>query len=153
MNDRDRPLADKAERAMRDVGAWAEKKGLAPDLILCSPSARTRQTLALLLPHLGGRPQVKFEDGLYLAEPEALLERLRRVTAKTASVLLVGHNPGLHELALGLARGAAGVAGKRLGQAMPTGALAAFELEGPWSALDEGAARLAHFVTPKELRD
>ena len=151
--DRDRPLAEKGEKAMRDIGAWAEKAGLAPDLVLCSPAARTRQTLALLLPQLGGRPQVKFEDGLYLAEAGALLERLRRVPAKCESVLVIGHNPGLHVLALVLRQSAAGRDAKRLAQGMPTAGLAAFELDGPWATLDQGAARLTHFVTPKGLRD
>src|SRR5579863_8717406 len=108
LEDRDRPLADKGERAMADLGAWAAQTGLAPELILCSPAARTRQTLALLLPHLGGRPQVKIEDGLYLAGAEALLTRLRRVPARTASVLVLGHNPGLQVLALALAGSPAG---------------------------------------------
>jgi phosphohistidine phosphatase len=151
--DRDRPLAEKGERAMREVGAWAEEAGLAPELILCSPAVRTRQTLVLLLPHIGGRPEVKLEDGLYLADAEALAARLRRVAAKCASVLLLGHNPGLHELAALLMRGAAGPLGKRLRDAMPTASLAAFELDGPWAKLDQGAARLTHFVTPKELRE
>jgi phosphohistidine phosphatase len=151
--DRDRPLADQGERAMGDIGAWAAKAGLAPDLILCSPAVRTRQTLALLLTHLSGRPQLKFEDALYLADAPALLERLRRVPARSASVLVVGHNPGLHVLAVGLLRGAAGSHAKRLGQGLPTGALAAFEFDRSWANLDQGAAHLTDFVTPKELRD
>ena len=151
--DRDRPLAPKGERAMGEVGAWAAERGLAPDLVLCSPAARTRQTLALLLPHLSGRPEVKLEDALYLASASALLERLRKIGLRTATVLLIGHNPGLHELALRLLRSAAGALGKRLKDGLPTGAIAAFELDGPWSALDDGAARLIHYVTPKELRD
>lgn len=149
--DRDRVLADKGERAMRDIGTWATKTGLAPDLVLCSPAARTRQTLALLLPELGGRPQLKFEDALYLADAPALLERLRRVPARSASVLVVGHNPGLHVLAIGLLHGAGGAPAKRLTQGLPTAALAAFALDGPWGTLDQ--ARLTDFVTPKELRD
>jgi phosphohistidine phosphatase len=151
--DRDRPLAQKGERAMRDIGAWATEASLAPDLVLCSPATRTRQTLALLLPRLGGRPQVKFEEALYLADAPALLERLRRVPARSASVLVIGHNPGLHALAVGLLRSAAGAHGKRLAQDMPTAALAAFELDGPWATLDQGAARLTDFVAPRELRD
>ena len=67
---------------MSEVGAWAEEAGLAPELILCSPAARTRQSLVLLLPHLGGRPEVKLEDALYLADAEALVERLRRVAGQ-----------------------------------------------------------------------
>ena len=68
-------------------------------------------------------------------------------------MLLLGHNPGLHELAALLMRRAAGPLGKRLREGMPTASLAAFELDGPWTKLDQGAARLIHFVTPKELRE
>lgn len=153
MADRDRPLTETGGRAMRDIGAWAADAALAPELILCSPAVRTRQSLALLLPHLGGRPEVKLEEALYLADAEALFARLRRVGSRTGSVLAIGHNPGLHELAALLLRPPAGPLGKRLAQAMPTAALAAFELDGPWGGIDQGTARLAHFVTPKELRD
>jgi phosphohistidine phosphatase len=151
--DRDRPLADKGGRAVREVGVWAEEAGLAPELILCSPAVRTRQTLALLLPHLGGRPEVKLEEALYLANAEALAARLRRVAGKCPNVLLVGHNPGIEALAVALVHGPAGPLGKRLREGMPTAALAAFELDGPWAALDDGAARLTHYITPKAPRE
>ncbi|HXQ51268.1 MAG TPA: histidine phosphatase family protein [Stellaceae bacterium] len=151
--DRDRPLAAKGEQAMRELGTWAARQKLAPELVLCSSSARTRQSLALLLPSLAGRPEVMIEGGLYLADPGDLLVRLRRVPARCGSVLVVGHNPGLHEFAVLLTRSASGPLGRRLSAGMPTGALAGFALDGPWSALDHGAARLTHYVTPKELRD
>jgi phosphohistidine phosphatase len=149
--DRDRPLADKGERAMAAVGAWAAERGLLPDLVLCSTSARTRQTLALILPPLK-QPDVRFEETLYLVDAPALLQRLRRVAADRASVMVVGHNPGLHELAMALMQSGAGAAGRRLKESMPTGALAVFELDGSWPSLDRGSARLVAFVTPKELR-
>ena len=116
--------------------------------MLCSDAVRTRQTLALVLPRIGGQPTVLYEDGLYLAEAEALLARLRHVPAERASVLLVGHNPGLHALAVMLA---AGAAGRRLRDGLPTASVAWFEAEGGWAALGSARARLAHFVTPKTL--
>jgi phosphohistidine phosphatase len=151
--DRARPLSPKGERAMADLGAWVQAQGLAPALVLCSPAARTRQTFALLLPFLAGAPEIKYEEALYLADAAELMARLRRVPARHESVLVVGHNPGLHELALLLLHSGAGAKARRLRDAMPTGALASFALDGPWAALDRGAARLAEFVTPKELRD
>lgn len=151
--DRDRGLAPKGEAAMRDIAKWAGKAGLAPALVLCSSAARTRQTLALLQPVLAGRPEIKLEDGLYLADARSLLARLRRVPEKCGSVLVVGHNPGLHELAVLLLQPGSGAAGRRLAESMPTGALAGFELDGPWGALDSGGVKLLHYVTPKELRD
>ena len=152
-DDRDRPLADKGGRAMRGVGAWAEETRLAPELVLCSPAVRTRQTLALLLPRLGGRPEVRLEDGLYLADAETLAARLRRIGVECPGVLLVGHNPGIEALAVALGREAAGPLGKRLREGMPTAALAVFELDGDWAAFDHGAARLTQFITSKPPRE
>jgi phosphohistidine phosphatase len=149
--DRKRPLAEKGEAAMREVASWAAEQGLAPALILCSSAARTRQTLAILRPALGGKHEIRFEDGLYLADAERMLARLRRVPAKCESVLVVGHNPGLHELAVLLMAPGAGKPGKHLASEMPTGALAGFEVEGPWGVLAPHEARLTHFVTPKDL--
>jgi len=150
MPDRDRPLADKGARQMRALAAWAEKRRIRPDLVLCSSAARTRQTLALIAPKLKD-PETLFEEGIYLAEPRSLLQRLRKVPAGRASVMVVGHNPGLHELAVLLLQSGTGSRARHLKESLPTGALAVFELDGPWAALDRGAARLVEFVTPKEL--
>jgi phosphohistidine phosphatase len=125
--------------------------GIVPDVVLCSSAVRTRQTLTAMLPVLGGQPRVSYEDGLYLAAPRTLLARLHKVAADRATVLLVGHNPGLHELAAELAGDGGGKPGKRLRDTMPTAALAVFELEGGWSGLGREETRLVHYVTPKEL--
>jgi phosphohistidine phosphatase len=149
--DRERPLAARGERAARAVAQWMAGQGLAPDAVLCSSAVRTRQTLAAMLPVLGGKPQLFYEDGLYLGEPRALLARLRKVAVERATVLVVGHNPGLHELAIGLAGSATGKLVRRLRESLPTAALACFEVEGGWSSLGRDEIRLAHFVTPKEI--
>ena len=96
--------------------AWAPtwpQQGLAPDLVLCSPAVRARQTLDLVLPHLAGSPTVVYEDNFYLAAPSVLLARVRKIEAKVRHVLIVGHDPGMQGLALELSgagggRGAAG---------------------------------------------
>lgn len=150
MQDRDRPLADKGARQMRKLADWVEERRIAPDLVLCSPSARTRQTLALIAPRLK-QSETLYEEGLYLADARSLLQRLRKVPDGRASVMVVGHNPGLQELAALLLQSSAGALARRLKDKMPTGALAVFALDGPWASLDRGAARLVEFVTPKEL--
>jgi phosphohistidine phosphatase len=150
MADRDRPLADKGARQMRQLAAWAEGRRLRPELVLCSSAARTRQTLALIAPKLKN-PETLYEEGIYLADPRALLNRLRKMPGACASVLVVGHNPGLHELGVLLLQGGAGALARRLKDGMPTGALAVFELDGPWASLGPGAGRLVEYVTPKEL--
>ncbi|HXP31383.1 MAG TPA: histidine phosphatase family protein [Stellaceae bacterium] len=149
--DRARPLSDRGQRAARAIGAWMAERKLAPQLVLCSSALRTRQTLALVLPSLARLPEVLYEDDLYLAEAPALLQRLREVPVRAASVLLVGHNPGLHELAVLLAESDAGAFPKRLAASFPTAALASYEVAGDWAHLDRGSARLAALITPKEL--
>jgi len=149
--DRDRALNERGRRAAKLMGGWMAEHWLGLELVLCSSAVRTRETLELLLPRLSGAPEIVYEDGLYLAEPGALMARLRLVPRERASILVLGHNPGLHELAARLVEGASGPLVERLRAEMPTAALACFELAGDWTALDRGGARLARYVTPKEL--
>jgi phosphohistidine phosphatase len=152
-SDRDRKLTGKGERAAREIGAWAAGRHLAPDLVLCSPAARTRQTLALLIEFLEGRPEIDYDETLYLADVPALLARLRLVPETRQAVLVVGHNPGLHALGLMLLRSGGGALARRLATGMPTGTLAGFALDGPWAELDARAGRLETLVGPKDVRD
>jgi phosphohistidine phosphatase len=149
--DRERPLTERGQRAMRIIGAWATEHRLAPELVLCSAARRTRQTLDLLLPVLGRAPQILYEDDLYLAEPRELQERLHEVPATTASVLLIGHNPGIHDLAMLLADSSSGPLARRLADGFPTAAFAGFEMSGSWAGLGRERARLTAFVTPRDL--
>jgi len=131
---------------MRDLG-------LVPDMVLVSPARRTMQTLEALEPW-DDTPLIEPLDTLYLASAQQLLQALQAVPETVRSVLLIGHNPGMHELAMlvagraGLARG---TAGKRLAEGFPTAALADFAISTPWWQLDEGGGRLQHFLTPRSL--
>jgi phosphohistidine phosphatase len=151
--DRDRPLTGKGERAAREIGAWAAQRHAEPELVLCSTAVRTRQTLALLLPFLVGKPEIAYENELYLAEVPTLLERLRQVPDTCQSVLVVGHNPGLHSLGIMLLRSGSGALARRLIADMPTATLAGFALDVAWLGLGRGAGRLDMLATPKDLRD
>jgi phosphohistidine phosphatase len=120
---------------------------VAPELVLCSSSVRTRQTLAAL--QLDHGPVVVFERGLYAASELTLLTRLRAVTDDVASVMLVGHNSGIEELALLLAS-----SGERLGalrEKFPTGGLATLAFGVRWRELDHNGAKLTDYVIPREL--
>jgi phosphohistidine phosphatase len=119
---------------------------IAPQLVLCSTSARTRETLALLALR---DPPVLYERGLYAASESALLERLRAVTADVASLMLVGHSSGIEQLALLLA--SEGTRRDELREKFPTGAIATLEFGGSWRKLDRGAAKLVAYVVPREL--
>lgn len=149
--DAERPLTERGSKAAKAMGALLATLKPAPGLVLCSTSLRTRQTLDLVVPSLAKPPQLLFEEGLYLAAARQLLARLRRVPPATGSVLLVGHNPGLQELAARLAEGGGAEAGL-FDAGFPTTALAAFELDANWPELGRKRARLVLFMTPKQLK-
>ena len=114
--------------------------------MICSDSRRTRETLELILPALGDFATVELETALYGASAAWMFERLRSLPETVGSVMLIGHNPGLHELALTLALEPAAFEGK-----FPTGALASLEPPGSWNELSRGGARLAGYVVPRRL--
>ena len=154
LEDRDRPLNPRGRLAVAALREAMRNLGLLPDLVLLSPAARTRQTLAALEPW-DETPLVDELEALYLAEPEQLLETLRAVPETARSVMLVGHNPGLQELTLRLIGPAALRPAdpdmRRLMDNLPTAGLVEFAIAGPWSALDQGGARLQRFLDPREL--
>jgi phosphohistidine phosphatase len=119
-------------------------------VVLCSSAVRTRETLAAILPVLGD-PEVLIEDALYGASADALLSRLQTVPDSAESVLLIGHNPGIGDLALALAGGGDDVALRRLREGVPTGALATLAIADGWAELRDGGASLVEYVVPREL--
>jgi len=152
LDDFDRPLAKRGAKAAPEIGAKLASEKLVPDLVLCSTAIRTRATLALVIPELPAPPaEIKYEDELYLAPPSVLLDRLRRVTGSVAHILLVGHNPGLHGLALELTADGSRDDLRDLATKFPTGTLAVltFKLD-RWSEIGPATGDLKLFVTPKE---
>ena len=147
--DHDRPLAPRGRRAVRLIAEHVGREGVTPALVLCSSSRRTRETLEGIAPTLGEAMPVQIEGGLYAASEQRLLERLRAVEDGVGSLLLIGHNPGVEQLALSLAGGGQNLAG--LSRKYPTGALATLEFSGRWGDLRPGSAELTDFVTPKQL--
>lgn len=154
LEDRERPLNQRGRAAAGALREAMRNLGLTPDLVLVSPAARTRQTLAALEPW-DETPLVDEVAALYLADPDQLLMVLRAVPETTRSVMLVGHNPGLQELTLKLIGPAALQPADpdihRLMENFPTAGLVEFAVAGPWSTLDQGGARLQRFLDPREL--
>jgi phosphohistidine phosphatase len=144
--DRDRPLAPRGRRATEVMARHLRDEKISPALVLCSSARRTRDTLE----GVGPSGEVRIEDELYGATEAELLERLRRVPDAVESVMLIGHNPAIQELALGLASGGARL--EDLERKFPTAALATLTVPGTWRELGSGSAELVAFVTPKELR-
>src|SRR5262249_9496945 len=101
--DRDRPLNARGRDAAARIGRHLAERGAHPDLVLCSPSVRTRETLDLVSAALGADLAIDFDSELYLASELDLQRRVEQVQDSASSVLLVGHNPGVAELALRLA--------------------------------------------------
>ena len=147
--DRDRPLAPRGRRAAKVMAEHLGRKGIAPELVLCSPATRARHTLRRVAPGLGRNPDVQIEPELYAASAPVILEVLHEVPDEIESVMLIGHNPGIQDLALSLAGGGPEI--PRLRSKFPTAALATLELNGTWRELAPGSAELVSFVKPKEV--
>jgi len=153
VDDRDRQLSRRGRDDARAVGRSLPAVLGALDLVLCSSALRTRETAELVLAGFAPLPKILFEETLYLAGPAALLRRLAQLDESAGAVLVTGHNPGLHELALALAL-SEGPAYRALAQGkFPTTARASLAVEGPWSALGKARHRLTDYVTVKSLDD
>jgi phosphohistidine phosphatase len=148
--DIDRPLAPRGERAARKLAKYIRRKTIRPALVLCSPSLRTRQTLEAVESSLGKCCAVEVVPQLYAASEQELLERLQALPDSVRSVMLIGHNPGLQNLALVLASRGADL--PQLEEKFPTGALATLVVPGEsWAALSPGEAELVEYVVPRQL--
>ena len=154
LSDHARPLNARGRHAAAAMRQAMHELGLAPDIVLVSTARRTLQTLEALEPW-DDTPLVEPMDALYLATAPQLLQALRGVAETARSVLLVGHNPGLHELAMLLVgaqgMGLGGSMTRRLAEGYPTGALAEFSVAGSWRTLGEGGGRLLRFLCPRDL--
>jgi len=147
--DRERPLAPRGRKAARRLARWAEAHELHADLVLCSPALRATQTLDRVLLSLGS-PDVVVDEALYHASAEQLLARAQKLPPGADDVVLVGHNPGLADLCLLLARPSE--ERERVAENLPTGALATLELgAATWNELAPGRATLTCLVLPREL--
>lgn len=149
--DRDRPLSSRGVAAAKAMGRFMRQAGLRPDLVLCSPARRARDTWALVTAELDARPRVLIEEAIYdFGADDRLLEAIRRQADASRAVLIVGHNPALEGLALRLAVGGDAALRARMARKYPTAALAVIDFEAEsWRAIDSG--RLTGFTRPQDL--
>lgn len=151
VEDHERPLSRRGRAAARQVGEHLPAKLGAVDLVLCSSARRTRETLDLVITEFSPRPRIMIEDELYLASAASLAKRLRRLAAGDTNILVIGHNPGLHELAVALAdKGSPDFRALSSGK-FPTAACVSFRVPVDWSALGSSRHELVTYVTPKSL--
>lgn len=143
--DIERPLNPRGERAARALGDWLRRNGYIPDEVQCSAATRTQDTLAGLA--LGDAVKTTVSKALYLAEPAEMMDLLAR--AEGECVLMIGHNPGIAQLATALVASPPD-SGKFL--RYPTGAtlVADFDIPG-WDALEKKSGTTIDFVVPREL--
>ena len=134
------------------MGEALKEVKFSPEVILCSTAKRTRETLTLITPALkGAAAEVAFDDQLYLTSPETLYARLKAVPVNVKSVLMIGHNPGMHGLALMLTGTGDAKSISRLEDKFPTAALAVFTFpQVAWRDLVPASGHLEAFITPRD---
>ncbi|NAZ35869.1 histidine phosphatase family protein [Rubellimicrobium sp. CFH 75288] len=146
--DHARPLNRRGRRDAPRMGVWIAAQGAVPARVLCSDAVRTRETLALMLPAWSPAPEVEHRAALYHATPEAMVSLLE-AEATASPLALVGHNPGLGQLAARLARRAPDHA---RWHDYPTCAVAVLDFAmADWSALRDGQGRVHAFAVPADL--
>jgi len=151
-SDHDRVLTDRGRTDAPKIGAYLARHALIPDRVVVSTAARTRETWTLIVTVIEDAPPAKFEERIYEASAEAILQVIKETEPGVGTLLVVGHNPGIHELAAMLIATGDVETRQRLLEDFPTGALAVidFALE-DWSKLHPLAGRLEHFITPQSL--
>ena len=152
--DIERPLNERGRKTAPRMGALMHQQGLLPEHILCSTAVRTRQTLGLVLqayPELA-RVGRAYDERLYLATGKYLLSAVQSLPATVGHALLVGHNPGLHELAVMLAGSGENASRQSLAAKLPTGALVVLDFDVPtWTLIRPSSGSLRLFAKPRDL--
>jgi len=145
--DRDRSLSNRGRRATPAIGGWLADGEYVPDVVLCSSARRAVETWELLQPHLIHCPEIVLSDALYHASPETMMGAV--AGRKEATVMLIGHNPGIAAFAAGLVRG---MPGHRDFHRFPTAATAVIDLAGEsWVEALRRPGALTAFVVPRDL--
>jgi len=151
-DDRQRRLNERGRDDARTIGAYLARHRLIPDLTLASPARRTRETAERLAHDLPVAASATHEPRLYNAGAEAILSVIRETKPAVGTLLVVGHNPGLHELARLLIASGDVEAREQLAEGMPTAALAVIDFAGKdWRKVHPHGGRLERFVTPRSL--
>jgi len=155
--DHDRRLDERGHRDAAEIGHWIARNPPFPGLVLVSTAVRARQTWDLAWEEMKDRvpkPEVEILDELYGAEPRRLLQIVRMASASDPKrLMLVGHNPGMHEVALMLAGSGDKTARKALEDNLPTSGLAVLDFDiDDWTDVAFRRGKLALFLSPKLLR-
>ena len=151
--DHDRPLAGRGRRDAPAAGRWLRGTGCVPDYVVCSTARRARETWQLAAAQLPADPLVRFDDRVYGATTGQLLDLAREAPGEAQTLLVVGHDPAIQELALTLSAGQADDQGllERMATKFPTASVAVLAVDGGWPELGPANARLVRFAVPREF--
>ncbi|KOG26356.1 MULTISPECIES: SixA phosphatase family protein [Streptomyces] len=150
IDDFDRELSKRGRGDAPRTGHWLAESGPRPDFVLCSPSRRTRQTWRLAAPALDDPPPVVYDDRLYNAPPSKLVSVLAERGPGLRAVALVGHNPGIHELAVGLCGSGPPDLLERVRAGFPTSGVVVIEVPGGWERLSPDSGRVIACWSPAD---
>jgi phosphohistidine phosphatase len=152
MRDQDRPLSARGREVAPKMGTYMARHGLVPDLVIASPATRVTDTLALVLPALAKQPKTMPDARIYETAADELLTVIKETPRSVHSLLLVGHNPSLAELASLLMASGDVEARQRLIEKFPTAGLAVIDFPlDDWSKIHPKSGRLDRFVPPRAL--
>jgi phosphohistidine phosphatase len=151
LDDHDRPLSKRGRETARAIAAYLRRVKIAPDLVICSTAVRARQTLDPITKAIKP-PKVILEREIYEVAQEKIWKHLWKLPESADCVLLIGHNPGLHDLALELADPDSAKLVPPRGGKFPTGAMASFRFDRAWKAMQPHSAVLLSFTRPKAMK-
>lgn len=155
LDDADRPLAPRGLKAAAAIGQELHRLSLLPDLVLCSPARRARDTWSIVAAAFPSAPPVRFVEDLYdFGDGSRPLAVIRTHGGTVRRLMLVGHNPAFEELAKRLTGSGPRNLREALRHKYPTGALAVIRFREPaWAQVGEGKGRLQNFIRPRDLDD
>lgn len=152
MPDRTRVLIDRGRRDAGKIGAYMASHALIPDRVLLSPAERTRETWKFAASAFRPEPGAMMSEQLYDATPHAIFAAIKEAPASVHTLLVVGHNPSLQEVALMLVASGDIEARERLREKLPTAGLVIIDFAiDNWGKLHPQSGRLERFVSPKTL--
>ena len=152
LDDFDRPLNDRGRKAARRVGRELKHRRVRFDRVIASPAIRVRETLDELGKGYDEALNVRFDERIYAADAETLLNIVQSLPEEIHAPLLVGHNPGLHELLLKLTRDDGGGLRRKVAAKYPTAAVAVVTSSAPrWKEVSPDSGEIRELILPREL--
>ena len=152
MEDRARALIERGRKDAGKIGAYMAGHALIPDRVVLSPAARAQETWKFAATAFRPAPAAMTAEQLYDATPHGIFALIKEAPASAHTLLVIGHNPGLHELALMLIASGDVDTRERLREKLPTSGLVIIDFAfDNWGKLHPQSGRLERFVSPKSL--